>query len=140
MRISRSLAVAAALLALAAGTAVAADRSAVIMPEAGKPYFVQLSPVFLPVIEKNAVPREVSVAVAVEIADGSAAKKVEAMGPVLRDAFLTDMYMYVQQRGGIGPPEGETALKERLHATAQRILGRIEVKEVEIEEFFQQRR
>ena len=46
----------------------------------------------------------------------------------------------MQQRGGIGQPDGEAALKERLLATAQRILDPVAVKEIEIEEFFEQRR
>lgn len=129
-----------AALLFAAAPGFAADRSAVVIPVPGKPYFVQLSPVFLPVIESSNVPREVSVAVAIEIADGANARAVEEKRPLLRDAFLTDLYTYVQQRGGIGAPEGETALKARLEETAQRILGPIAVKEVEIEEFFQQRR
>lgn len=131
---------AAALALLAAGTAEAADRSAVMIPVPGQPYFVQLAPVFVPVIKGYAVPGEVSMAIAVEIADGAKAKDVEDLSPVLRNALITDIYSYVQQRGGIGPPEGETALKARLAQTAQRVLGPIAVKDVEIEEFFQQQR
>ncbi|MGH7087553.1 MAG: hypothetical protein ACREFQ_01485 [Stellaceae bacterium] len=110
------------------------------MPEPGKPYFVQLSPVFLPVIENNSVPRQVSVALAVEIADGAQVKRVEERAPLLRDALLDDLYRYVQQRGGIGSPEAETALRSILQGTAQRVLRPVAVKGVEIEEFFQQRR
>lgn len=46
----------------------------------------------------------------------------------------------MQQRGGIGVPQGERALKDRLRQTAQRILDPVEVKEVMIEEFFEQQR
>ena len=37
-------------------------------------------------------------------------------------------------------PRGELALKERLRQTAQRVLDPVEVREVEIEEFFEQSR
>lgn len=140
MRIFERGAVAAGLFLLVAAPALAADRSAVVIPVPGQPYFVQLTPFFVPVIENGAVPRQVSVAVAVEIADGGAARDVEEKRPLLHDALLSDFYQYVQQRGGIGSPEAEAALKERLQITAQQVLGPIQVKEVEIEEFFQQRR
>ncbi len=126
-------------LALAGGTAAAADRSAVIMPVPGQPFFVQLAPIFVPVIDKDSVSRQVSIAVAVEIADGAQMPDVEKKRPTLDDAFLRDVYVYVQQRGGIGSPEGEQALKERLRQTAAHILQPVSVKEVEIEEFFEQK-
>ena len=126
-------------LALAGGTAAAADRSAVVMPVPGQPFFVQLAPIFVPVIDKDSVSRQVSIAVAVEIADGGQASDVEKKRPTLDDAFLRDVYVYVQQRGGIGSPAGEQALKERLRQTAAHILEPVSVKEVEIEEFFEQK-
>jgi flagellar basal body-associated protein FliL len=130
----------AAALFLAAAPCLAADRSAVVMPVPGQPYFVQLAPIFVPVIGQNSVSTQVSVAVAVEIADGAKAKDVDEKRPALNDAFLRDFYGYVQQRGGVGGPQAEAALKERLRDTAQRVLDPIAVKEVEIEEFFEQSR
>jgi flagellar basal body-associated protein FliL len=134
--------IAAAWLAVVLPLAMAdaADRSVVVMPVAGKPFFVQLAPIFVPVIDKDQVSRQVSVAVAVEIADGGKAPDVEERRRTLNDAFLSDIYAFVQQRGGIGSPNGETALKERLRQTAARVLDPVEVKEVEIEEFFEQAR
>ncbi len=76
----------------------------------------------MPVIDKDSVSRQVSIAVAVEIADGGQTPDVEKKRPTLDDAFLRDVYVYVQQRGGIGSPEGEQALKERLRQTAAHIL------------------
>jgi len=136
----RSADAALALFVLAAEPAASADRSAVTMPVPGQPYFVQLAPMFVPVIGSTDVSRQVSIAVAVEIADGAQAKEVEPKRPALGDAFLGDIYGYVQQRGGIGDARGEVALKELLRHTASRVLDPIEVKEVEIEEFFEQRR
>ena len=125
----------------ACGSAAAADRSAVVMPVPGKPFFVQLAPIFVPVIGKNdTVTHQVSIAVAVEIADGGKAPDVETKRPALNDAFLNDIYIFVQQRGGIGTPEGETALKQRLLQTATRVLDPVAVKSVDIEEFFEQQR
>jgi flagellar basal body-associated protein FliL len=141
MSISRRLFGAAlAALVLGAAPAPAADRSAVAVPVPGQAFFVQLAPIFVPVIEKNSVSRQVSIAVAIEIADGAEAKGVEVKRRALDDAFLSDVYGYVQQRGGIGAPRGELALKERLRQTAQRVLDPVEVREVEIEVFFEQRR
>lgn len=130
----------AAALTLAAVPALAADRRAVVTPVPGEPYYVQLAPLFIPVVERNNISRQVSIAVAIEIADGANAKGVEEKRPELDNAFLSDIYLYVQQRGGIGQPNGEAALKERLLATAQHILDPVAVKEIEIEEFFEQRR
>lgn len=128
------------MLVVASAPAGAADRSAVVMPVPGQPYFVQLAPIFVPVVDQKTISRQVSIAVAVEIADGGKAKDVEDKRPELNDAFLGDIYGYVQQRGGVGGPQGEAALKDRLRETAQRVLGPIAVKEVEIEEFFEQQR
>ncbi|HXQ51961.1 MAG TPA: flagellar basal body-associated FliL family protein [Stellaceae bacterium] len=136
----RIAALALAALVLGAAPGRAADRSAVIMPVAGQPFFVQLNPIFVPVIASTNISRQVSIAVAVEIADGANAKDVEEKRPELNNAFLSDIYGFVQQRGGIGPPQGETALKERLRQTAQRVLDPVQVTEVLIEEFFEQKR
>jgi flagellar basal body-associated protein FliL len=140
MNISKRL-LAAGLAALVLGApARAADRRAVVMPMPGQAFYVQLAPMFVPVIEKGGISRQVSIAVAIEIADGAQAKGVEEKRPVLDDAVLSDIYRYVQQRGGIGAVAGAAALKERLRQTAQRVLDPVEVKEVEIEEFFEQSR
>jgi flagellar basal body-associated protein FliL len=128
------------LLVLALAPASAADRRAVTMPVPGQPYFVQLDPMFVPVLASKNMSRQVSIAVAVEIADGAQAKDVEQKRPELGDAFLGAIYAYVQQRDGIGDATGEVALKDLLRGTAARILDPIEVKEVEIEVFFEQRR
>jgi flagellar basal body-associated protein FliL len=140
MNISERAALLALLSLLLVGTARAADRSAVVIPVPGEPFFVQLAPIFVPVIGKDQVSRQVSVAVAVEIADGSEVPKVEEKRPALSDAFLSDIYAFVQQRGGIGTPQGASALKDRLRSTAARVLDPVAVKEVELEEFFEQRR
>jgi hypothetical protein len=127
-------------LLLGAAPAFAADRSEVVTPMPGQAYYVQLAPMFVPVIGKKSIPRQVSIAVAIGIADGSDAKDVEERRPLLGNAFLDDIYRYVQQRGGIGSPSGEIALKALLLATAQHLLDPIAVKDIEIEEFFQQAR
>lgn len=128
-------------LVAAAGVAAAADRSAVVMPVPGKPFFVQLAPIFVPVIDnRDNVTHQVSIAVAVEIADGGQAHDVEDKRPALNDAFLSDIYRFVQQRGGIGTPEGESALKQRLLQTATRVLEPVAVTAVDIEEFFERQR
>jgi flagellar basal body-associated protein FliL len=132
----------ASVIALLLGTApaLAADRRGVVPPVPGEPYYFQLAPMFVPVITRTGIPRQVSIAVAIQIADGADAKGVEERRPELDNAFLSDIYRYVQQRGGIGVPNGEVALKQRLLETAQHILDPVAVKEIEIEEFFQQAR
>jgi flagellar basal body-associated protein FliL len=141
MNISERAVVLALAAFLAAQPAGAADRSAVILPVPGKPFFVQLAPIFVPVIAKDdSITHQVSIAVAIEIADGGKAHAVEERRPALTDAFLRDIYLFVQQRGGIGSPESETALKQRLLETASRILKPVAVRSVDIEEFFEQRR
>jgi flagellar basal body-associated protein FliL len=127
-------------LMLGAAPALAADRSEGVLPVPGQAFYMQLAPIFVPVITKRSIPRQVSIAVAIEIADGANAKGVEEKRPELDNAFLSDIYRYVQQRGGIGAPSGEVALKQLLLETAQRVLDPVAVKEVEIEAFFQQAR
>jgi len=128
------------VLLAASAPALAADRSAVVMPVPGKPFFVQMPPIFVPVIDKDSVTRQVSVALAVEIADGANAAEIEPKRTALNDAFLNDIYVYVQQRNGIGTADGERALKDRLRSSAQRILAPVEVTEVLVEEFFERER
>jgi flagellar basal body-associated protein FliL len=99
-----------------------------------------MPPIFVPVIDKDSVTRQVSVALAVEIADGANAAEIEPKRTALNDAFLNDIYVYVQQRNGIGTAEGERALKDRLRSSAQRILAPVEVTEVLVEEFFERER
>lgn len=141
MNISKRVLVRCALVLLLAGSSArAADRSAVVIPVPGEPFFVQLAPIFVPVIERDKISRQVSIAVAVEIADGGDATKVEDRRRALGDAFLSDIYAFVQQRGGIGTTQAAGALKERLRTTASRVLDPVEVKEVLIEEFFQKDR
>jgi len=137
MSIFERIAVALLLLA-AAQPALAADRSAVTMPVPGQPFFVQLDPMFVPVLDSKNMSRQVSIAVAIEIADGAHAGEVEDKRPELNDAFLNQIYAYVQQRDGIGDATGELALKDLLRQTASHVLDPIVVKEVEIEEFFEQ--
>jgi flagellar basal body-associated protein FliL len=124
----------------AAAPAWAADRAPVVMPVPGQPFFFQLAPIFVPVIDKDRISRQVSIAIAIEIADGSQVPAVEAKRQMLDDAFLRDVYVFVQQRGGVGRPQAEQALKEKLRAAARRILDPVAVTEVDIEEFFERQR
>jgi flagellar basal body-associated protein FliL len=133
----RALALAFLAILTAAAPALAADRAPVIVPVPGQPFFFQLAPIFVPVIDKDRVSRQVSIAIAIEIADGGQVPAVEAKRHMLDDAFLRDVYVFVQQRGGVGRPQAEQALKEKLRAAAQRILNPVAVTEIEIEEFFE---
>ncbi len=131
---------AAGLRCLRARRPAAADRSAVVMPVPGQPFFVQLAPIFVPVIDKDQVPRQVSIAVAVEIADGGEAQDVEEQAPRAQRRVPERHLCLCAAARRRRRAEGESALKERLRQTAQRVLDPVAVQEVEIEEFFEQAR
>ncbi len=140
IRISEACRAAAVAFLLAAGTeaALAADRTPVTMPVPGKPYYFQLAPIFVPLIRQDKVTEQVSVAVAIEIADGGKLASAEEKRPELDDAFLREIYGFVQQRGGVGGAQTAAALKARLRQRAERILGQQLVMDVMIEQFFEQ--
>jgi hypothetical protein len=136
--ISRKLAI--VLWLLAALPALAAEEKAGPAAPPPGPVFIKLPPINIPVIEGNKVVAQVDISLMVELAEGRTAESVEAQHTRLLDAFISDCYGLFQQRTQPGRTIDGQAVKERLRGTARRILGRDAVKDVLIEQFFEQPR
>jgi hypothetical protein len=94
----------------------------------------------IPVIEGDEVTRSVSVGVVLELAEGQTAASIEAKRPVLVDAFYRELYGMFAQRSGADRIAEDRTVKERLGRTADRVLGPGVVREVLIQQLFEQQR
>ena len=92
--------------------------------------FVELSPLILPVINKQGVTQVISLVVALEVDSQEKADKVTKYQPRLTDAYLSDLYGAFSHKmpdSGIVPI---AYLKERLNAMSTKVLGEHVVKDV----------
>jgi flagellar FliL protein len=119
--------------------ALAADRQAGVKPEVpGAPVFVDLQPIVLPVIEGDAVTRQVGILLTLELAEGQPAAGVEAKRRQLTDAFITELYRLYGWRAEARRVVDEALLKQRLQATADRVLGQGVVRAILIRQLIEQ--
>ena len=83
--------------------------------------FVHLNPILFPVLGNSGVQQFVSVTVALEFDDSTAASKAHALEPRLMDAYLQDLYgaKSIMRDGTLDP----IALKSALEVSSQRVLG-----------------
>jgi flagellar protein FliL len=128
------------LLGFSATTARAASDSPSGKGEAvpNGPLFVKL-PIFqIPVIERDRVTRRVSVAVALELVQGMTQDNVTPKQPLLVDAFLSDLYAVFSQRANSSRVADGRLIRTRLQQIADRILGPGVVRQVLIEQLFEQ--
>src|SRR4029077_3955422 len=93
---------AAALLALQAVPALAVDREkGVKAPHVdGVPDFVDIQPIILPVIERDAVTRQVGIVVTLELTGGQRSDDVEPKRRQLTDAFIRELHTIYGWRSG----------------------------------------
>jgi flagellar protein FliL len=89
----------------------------------GAPVFVDLQPIVLPVIEGNAVTREVGAVFTIELAEGRSADDVRPRRRELIDAFITELHRTYDARSSANRVVDEAALKQRLKLAADRVLG-----------------
>jgi len=101
---------------------------------------VQLPLFVIPVVEGTEVSRQVSVGVALELAEGQTAESIESKRPILVDAFYKELYGMFAQRSRSDRIANDRAIKERLAKVADRELGTGVVKEVLIQKLFEQER
>ena len=128
------------LLAFSATTVHAASDSPSGKGEAvpNAPIFVKL-PIFqIPVIERDQVTRRVSVAVALELVQGMTQDNVTPKQPLLIDAFLSDLYAIFSQHANSSRVADDRLIRTRLQQIADRILGPGVVRQVLIEQLFEQ--
>jgi flagellar protein FliL len=90
---------------------------------AGAPVFYDIPPIVLPVVEGNAVTRQVGVILTVELAEGHRKSEVRAKRRELTDAFITELYSIYGWRSGAERVVNETLIKRRLMAACDRVLG-----------------
>ncbi len=87
--------------------------------------FVELETLTLPIVDSEGVSQVVSLVIALEVTDHSNLEKIEKLSPRLNDAFLTDMYSVLNNRGaerygGMLPVE---EIKTRLVSVSDHVLG-----------------
>jgi hypothetical protein len=121
--------------------AMAADREAVPEMIAGAPSYVRFPPIFVPIIQGDQVTRQIGVTLMLELVKGQEKEPIEAKRLQLNDAFVRDLYAFFQQRAGVKSNDiDEIYLKDRLLKVAENIIGDKAVREVLIEQFFEQKK
>jgi|SRR6185312_2713397 hypothetical protein len=121
--------------------AMAANREAVPEMIAGAPSYVRFSPIFIPIIQGDRVTRQIGVTLMLELKKGQEKPPIEEKRLQLNDAFMRDLYVFFQQRSGMKSNDiDEMYLKDRLLKVADNVIGEKAVREVLIQQFFEQRK
>ena len=92
-------------------------------PAVSGPTFVKLPLFNIPVIEGDKVTRQVTVGVALELADGVKAASIDEKKPAVIDAFFRDLYSMFGQRSQVSRVAVEGSIKQHLARTAEQVLG-----------------
>lgn len=111
-----------------------------LAPAPGGPAFVKLPLFSIPVIEGDKVTRQVAVGIVLELGAGQTLADLKPKENVLIDAFLRELYGIFAQRSGADRIADQHTLKERLGRTADRVLGSGVVRQVLIQQLFEQNR
>jgi hypothetical protein len=121
--------------------AMAANRDAVPEMIAGAPPYVRFPPIFIPIIQGDQVTRQIGVTLMLELVKGQEKQPIEEKRLQLNDAFVRDLYVFFQERAGVKSNDiDEMYLKDRLLKIADAVIGEKVVREVLIEQFFEQRK
>ena len=103
------------------------------------PLFVKL-PIFqIPVIQHDQVRLQVSVTIALELVQGVGADSIDPKKPLLIDAFLRDLYAIFAQRADAPRVADDKLIRIRLQQIADTVLGPGIVRQVLIEQLFEQK-
>ncbi|HJT05982.1 MAG TPA: hypothetical protein VJ747_03600 [Stellaceae bacterium] len=94
----------------------------------------------LPVIERNAVTRQVGVLLTLELSDGHSAESVEPQRRQLTDAVITELYRVYGWRSTADRIVDETLIKDHVRAAANKVLGEGVVRAVLIRQLMEQER
>lgn len=93
--------------------------------------FVQMTPLTLPIVDKNGVSQVVSIVISLEVTGPEAAKEVERFTPRLKDAYIQDMYGALTRQAAM---EGGVVqvgyIKSRLNKVTAKVLGTDKVNDV----------
>jgi hypothetical protein len=119
----------------------AANREATPEMIEGAPSYVRFSPIFIPIIEGDRVTRQVGITLMLELVKGQKRLPIEEKRIQLNDAFMRDLYIFFQQRAGMKSGDiDEMYLKDRLLKVADSVIGAQAVREVLIQQFFEQKK
>jgi len=90
-----------------------------------------MSPLVLPIVDKNGVSQVVSIVISLEVKDPESAKEVEKFTPRLKDAYIQDMYGALTRQAAM---EGGVVqvgyIKSRLNKVTAKIMGQDKVRDV----------
>jgi len=103
----------------------------------GAPSYVRFPAIFTPIIEGDRVTRQIGVSITLELVKGQEKDDVEAQRLRINDAFVTDLYAFFQQRASIHTID-EEYLKGRLLKVAANVTGKNVVRQVLIQQLFEQ--
>lgn len=93
--------------------------------------FVQMSPLTLPILDKNGVSQIISIVISIEVKDEIAAKEVERLTPRLKDAYIQDMYgVLTKQAAMAGGVIQVGYIKNRLNQVTAKVMGKDKVNDV----------
>jgi len=104
------------------------------------PDFVDIQPIVLPVIERDAVTRQVGIVVTLELTGGQRAGDVEPKRRQLTDAFIRELHAIYGWRSGSDRVVDQELIKRRLLITADTVLGRGVVHAILIRQLLEQGR
>ncbi len=106
----------------------------------GAPVFFDLQPIVLPVIERNAVTRQVGVLLTLELSDGHPVESVEAQRRQVMDAVITELYRIYGWRSTADQVVDETLIKDHVRVVVNKVLGEGVVRAVLIRQLVEQER
>lgn len=93
--------------------------------------FVEMSPLVLPVVDKNGVSQVISIVVSLEVKDDVVAKEVERFTPRLKDAYIQDMYGVLTRQAAMDGGVVQVGyIKDRLNKVTAKVLGQDKVRGV----------
>jgi len=104
------------------------------------PVFVPLRPIVLPIVEGDRIAKTTGVVLSLELAHGKTEADLDPDRVRLRDAFITELYAYLDQHADDPRAIDTELLKQRLTRVSARILGPGVVRQVLILQAFERRR
>lgn len=86
--------------------------------------YVEISPLVFPLIDSSGVHQVVSLVVSVEVPDHKGVAKIEELGPRLNDAYIQELYGYLNRAGSLKNGAIQISeLKKRLNRVTARVIG-----------------
>jgi len=93
--------------------------------------YVELDPLVLPIVDKSGVSQVVSMVIALELNELSAADEVRRLSPKLKDAYIQDMYGMLNEHAALkGGVIQVGYIKNRLNVISNEVVGGEKVNDV----------